>query len=259
MRTSIEIAFRRKVRAVWLDQGLALASQDVPWMEAKAVLAPQVAADNPGADTIRKVLEHVRRIWFDPPDDSLELRAAGLVFFRSTASPINRLLLNWGMTIAAYPFVGNVAEALGRLLRLQQKANRSDVQRRLREQYGDREFVNRSTRFNVSSFLDWGIIAEGKPRGTYVPGISIPAMCPDQLGWLAEAVLISRGQGQLPFSQLCRHPVLFPITLDTFNSSVLRTNPRLRVERLSLNEEQVSLLSPPRLVRSKSSQRIKTG
>src|SRR5438132_6125437 len=141
MRKKVEIAFRRKVRSVWLDQGLALAAQEVPWDEAKPNLAAEISAENPGAETIRKVLEHVRRIWFEPPADSVSLRSAGLNFFRSADSSACRLLLNWGMAIAAYPFVGSVAEALGRLLRLQHQANRADVQRRLREQYGDRDFV----------------------------------------------------------------------------------------------------------------------
>ena len=81
-----------------------------------------------------------------------------------------RFLLNWGMTIAAYPFVGSVGEALGRLLKLQNEARRTDVQRRLREQYGDRDFVNRITRYVISSFLDWGVIAETKDGGVYIPG-----------------------------------------------------------------------------------------
>src|SRR5438105_596044 len=134
MRAKTEIVFRRKVRAIWLDQGLALAAQDVPWEEAKNVLTGQVAAENPGVETIRKVLEHVRRIWFDPPADSASLRSAALDFFRMANTPANRLLLNWGMAIAAYPFVGSVAETIGRLLRLQRQASTADIQRRLREQ-----------------------------------------------------------------------------------------------------------------------------
>jgi len=243
MRAKVEIAFRRKVRAVWLEHGLALAAQEVQWKEAKLVLASEVAAENPGAETIRKVLEHVRRIWFEPPDDSLALRAVALNLFRTNDSAASRFLLNWGMAIAAYPFVGSVAEALGRLLKLQHQANRADVQRRLREQYGDRDFVNRITRYNVSSFLDWGVIAEAKQGGVYLPGKPTRTKSSEQLAWLAEAVLISRGQAQISLSQLCHHPILFPVSMETFNVSALRTNPRLRVERQSLNEEFLFLES----------------
>lgn len=244
MRTKVEIVFRRKVRAVWLDQGMALAAQNLPWHDAKPALADAVAAENPGAETIRKVLEHVRRIWFDPPANCAALLSAALASFRASDSPTTRILLNWGMAIAAYPFVGSVGEALGRLLKLQHEAHRADIQRRLREQHGDRDFVSRITRYDVSSFLDWGVIAEAKTGGIYLPGRQVQPRNAEQLAWLAEAVIISRGENQMPFPQLSHHPILFPVRLDTFNASVLRANPRLRVERQSLNQEFVFLDAP---------------
>jgi len=130
---------------------------------------------------------------------------------------------------------------LGRLLKLQHEAHRVDVQRRLREQYGDRDFVSRITRYDVSSFLDWGVIAETKKAGVYLPGKLIQPKTVEQLGWLGEAVLVSRGGTQMAFSQLCHHPVLFPISVETLNASVLRTNARLRVARQGLNEDFVFL------------------
>ncbi len=241
MRPKVEIAFRRKVRAVWLDQGMALAAPTLSWNDAKPALAEAVATENPGVETIRKVLEHVRRIWFEPPENCLALRSAALTLFRASDSPSTRILLNWGMAIAAYPFVGSVAEALGRLLKLQHEVHRADIQRRLREQHGDRDFVSRITRYDVSSLLDWGVIAETKKAGVYLPGKKVHPGNAEQLAWLAEAVLISRGENQMPFAQLCHHPMLFPVKLDTFNASVLRANPCLRIERQSLNEDFVLL------------------
>lgn len=241
MRAKVEIVFRRKVRAIWLHHGMALAAQGLPWNVAKPVLVESVAAENPGAETIRKVLEHIRRIWFEPPDNCAALRSAALALFRSCDSQTTRTLLNWGMAIAAYPFVGSVGEVLGRLLKLQHEAHRVDVQRRLREQYGDRDFVSRITRYDVSSFLDWGVIAETKKAGVYLPGKLIQPKTVEQLGWLGEAVLVSRGGTQMAFSQLCHHPVLFPISVETLNASVLRTNGRLRIARQGLNEDFVFL------------------
>src|SRR5215471_5091151 len=101
MRDKIEIAFRRKVRAIWLEQGMALAAQGLPWRDAKTSLSKEVAAENAGAETVRKVLEHIRRIWFEPPDDCLALRADALRLFHADDSRDTRFLLNWGMAIAA--------------------------------------------------------------------------------------------------------------------------------------------------------------
>lgn len=243
VRNKIDIVFRRKVRAVWLDQGMALAAQNLAWHDAKLALAEAVATENPGVETIRKVLEHIRRIWFEPPQNCLALHSAALKLFRATDSPATRTLLNWGMATAAYPFVGSVGEALGRLLKLQREAHRSDIQRRLREQYGDRDTVSRLTRYDISSFLDWGVIAEArKQTGVYVPAKQVQPKNTEQIAWLAEAVLISRGETQMSITQLCHHPLLFPFFLETINTSVLRTNPRLKVTRQALNEEFVFLV-----------------
>jgi hypothetical protein len=241
MRRKIEIAFRRKVRAVWLEKGMALAAQEVPWIAAKPALANDIAAENPGAETIRKVLEHIRRIWFEPPDDCRGLHSDALRLYRANSSPDVRFILNWGMAVAAYPFVGSVAEALGRLLRLQKEAHRIDVQRRLREQHGDRDFVDRITRYNISSFLDWGVIEEGKKSGVYHTSNQRRSKSPDHLAWLAEAVLISRGEAQMAFSQICHHPMLFSISVEAITTSILRTSHRLKVARLGLNDDFVSL------------------
>jgi len=241
MSSKVEIVFRRKVRSIWLDEGLALAAKGLPWNEAKPALIEPIAAENPGADTIRKVLEHIRRIWFEPPVNCTELRSAALEMVRSDNSPVTRNVLNWGMTIAAYPFVGSAGEVVGRLLKLQKEARRADIQRRLREQYGDRDFVNRIARYNVSSFLDWGIIVETKPKGIYLAGKQTTPKSNKHLAWLAEAVMISRARTQIGLAELCNHPALFPFALDEVNAMVLQHNPRLRVERQSLSQEVVFL------------------
>lgn len=241
MRPKTEIAFRRKVRAIWLDQGMALAAQNLPWHDAKPALAQSIAVANPGAETVRKVLEHIRRIWFEPPERMSILRSEALRLLSADSSPSSHTLFNWGMSIAAYPFVGSVAEALGRLLKLQPEANRADIQRRLREQYGDRDFVNRITRYNISSFLDWGVIEEADKAGIYTLVKPRNPKHPEYLAWLTEALLIARDKTQMPFSEVHGHPALFPIALQAFDASALEINPRLRVDRQSLNQEFVFL------------------
>ena len=240
-RAKVEVVFRRKVRAVWLEQGMALAAKGADWTAARPELSKEISADNSGAETIRKVLEHVRRIWFEPPDSCTGLREAALTMLRTDETPAVRTIFTWGMTIAAYPFVGSVAEAMGRLLKLQKEAHRTEIQRRLREQHGDRDFVSRITRYDVSSFLDWGVIIEAKKAGVYSSGPKTQPGKPEHFAWLTEAILISRGKTQVPISELTNHPVIFPIDFDKFNGPMLQKNPRLHVERQSLNQEVVFL------------------
>ena len=234
-----EIVFRRKVRAAWLGHGLALAAQGTSWSDAKSVLVAIIAEENPGAETIRKVLEHIRRIWFDPPANCDHLHNTALALFRSNDSSTVRAVLNWGMSIAAYPFVGSVGESLGRLMKLQTSANRSDVQRRLRERYGDRPYVDRITRYTISSFLDWSVISEKGRLGIYSGIDKVQVSNTDLKAWLAEAVLISCNRSQVALSAIPNHPILFPFSLDTLSASDLENNSRLRVERQGLNLDYV--------------------
>ena len=72
-------------------------------------------------------------------------------------------------------------------------------------------------------------------------GLNTPIEESALFAWLTEAVLISRDKPQIAFSQLCTHPALFPIALDTFTISHLQDRQRLRVERQCLNQEFVFL------------------
>lgn len=241
MQTKTDIGFGKKIRADWLDSALDHVAAGQTFEEVKSALAKEIAAHNPGPEAIRKVQTALKRVWFTPPDYCLPLRDDALRLYRKHDSPATRLLLHWGMCMAAYPFVGTVAETMGRLLKLQKEAHVSDVVRRIREQHGDRAFVKRITQYDISSFLDWGVVIETKQRGVYQLTKLIRPQSGDQLAWLVEAVLISRDKTQIAFSELCSHPALFPIALDTFNISHLQDRPRLRVERQSLNQEFVFL------------------
>jgi hypothetical protein len=244
MQSKTDIGFGKKVRGVWLDSALEHAAAGRAFEEVKAELAGEIAANNPGPEAIRKILTPLKRVWFTPPDFCQALRDGALQLFRHNPSAKTRLLLNWGMAIASYPFIGSVAEVLGRLLKLQGEARLADVQRRVREQLGDRDFVGRITRYDVSSFVDWGVITEAGKKGTYVAGKQVRPDGNDVVAWLAEALLISRGKAQMPLSEFSRQPILFPINMDAVSSAALRNNRRLRVARHSHNEDVVFLESP---------------
>lgn len=233
--SSPEIVFRRKVRMLWLEQALALAASGADWESARAALEPEVAAENAGKETIRKVLEHIKRIWFDPPPEAAALLQDALMLSHRPEIPAK--LLCWGMAIAAYPFVGSVAENLGRLIRLQGKAPREDVQRRMREQYGDREYVNRITRFTISSFRDWGVVGKEGSLGDYSPAQVMRPNSVEMMIWLIEALMVSRSRNQLMLSEVFSHPALFPVSMELFNPQMIQEGSRLKMGRQGLNQD----------------------
>ena len=123
------------------------------------------------------------------------------------------MLVHWCMCIAVYPFFGTVAEATGRLLNLQGTASASQVQRRVREQLGERETVSRAARRILRAFFDWGALLETDEKGIYrrAPKRAVDDM---PLAILAiKAILIARSAKPQSLSGLLRGPHLFPFEI----------------------------------------------
>ena len=236
-----DVGFGKKLRGVWLDSALEYAASGKSFDEVRQELAASVAAYNSGPEAIRKVLSSVKRVWFSPPAHCVPLRDAALHLFRANHSADSRRLLNWGMSIASYPFVGACAEGLGRLLRLQADVKACDLERRVEERFGDREFVRRIARYNISSFLDWGVIKHGTKAGTYVLGRQCIPKSREQTAWLVEAVLRASGVSQMTIRQLASHPMLFAFKIEGTLAGTLDANSRLAVRRESLADEAVLL------------------
>jgi hypothetical protein len=242
-RKKSDIGFGKKVRRLCLDLALDFVANGASFEEARPSLAKAIVVDNPGKDATRKILVNLNRVWFNPPDYCKATRDAGVVLYRRGNQSTQGLVLHWGMSIAAYPFIGTVAEAVGRLLRLQGAVSISDVKRRIGEQFGDREFVQRIVRFNISSFFDWGVIAATEEKGRYAPAVKIPVTDPEQAAWLIEALLHSRADGGLDLAKVSQQPLLFPFALEGLisSSAISKANSRLQTMRHGHMQELVML------------------
>ena len=237
-----DIGFGKKIKGSWLDDSLRHVAVGHAFSQAKGELTETIRVDNPGEEAIRKVLSCLNRVWFNPPQYCRTTRDAAVAIYQGSDSANTRFLLNWGMTISAYPFVGSVAEAVGRLLKVQGVARIRDIRRRVNEKFGDREFVQRIVRYDISSFLDWGALLENTVKGQYVAG---PKMLIDdaaQVGWLTEALLHST-TGSLALTHLRQHPVLFPFQIDEISAGLSVNSSRLQTLRHSHNADLITLRS----------------
>jgi hypothetical protein len=242
-RKKVDIGFNRKVRTAWLNETLRLAAAGIAVEEIETTLKAQIGTDNPGKETIRKVFIYLNRVWLQPPAYCTGLREDALAMFRLRPDEGSAFLLNWGMCLAAYPFIAHVAEATGRLLRLQGSAQALQVNVRLRERFGDRHFVHRSVRYNLSTFLEAGALKEGATKGVYQRGRLMKPRDDRETAWLVEALLHAQDQTNLPLPLIMAHGALFPFDLTGLSLATLRANPRLEVFRHSLDETLVGLRS----------------
>jgi hypothetical protein len=146
------------------------------------------------------------------------------------------------MAQASYPFWGAVASQTGRLLRLQGTAAATHVQRRVREQYGERETVSRAARRVLRSFIDWGVLSETGQKGVYRQAEVLPIQDSQLVAWLIEATLHARENGSGAIKDLLDSPSLFPFRLKPKSAeSLVAASPRLEVLRHGLDEDLVIL------------------
>jgi len=240
-RSKHDTGFNRKVHLEWLEKTLRMAASGIAFGEIEESLKEDIARENQGKETIRKVFVHLNRVWLQPPRYCVALRDSAFSMFRDRPESECAFLLSWGMCLAAYPFIAHVAEATGRLLRLQGSAQASQINTRILEQFGDRHFIHRSVRYNLSMFLDSGVLKESAKRGIYTRGRIVRPRDNKTLSWLVEALLHSQDDTSMPVQQIAAHGALFPFDLDQLTLQTVTVNPRLQVLRHSLRDTLVTL------------------
>ena len=154
----------------------------------------------------------------------------------------DHVAVHWGMVMAVYPFWAAVAANTGRLLCLQGTAAAAHVQRRVREQYGERETVSRAARRVISSFGDWGVLTGTKEKGIYSQGDTYSIDDPKLISWLIEASLHARSNGKAAIKDLLGSTSLFPFRLMHVPAEhLVSMSPRLDLLRHGLDDDLVML------------------
>jgi hypothetical protein len=147
--------------------------------------------------------------------------------------------------MAVYPFWSGVATQVGRLLRLQCSAAAAHVQRRVREQYGERETVSRAARRVLRSYLDWGVLQETGTKGIYSAGTTLAVDDSRLIAWLAEAFLHARANGSAPLKDLIDSPSFFPFRIKSIHAEgLVAASSRLDILRHGLDNDLVMLRKP---------------
>jgi len=240
------IGVDRLVRLDWLQETaqLALAGDDVETI--KNYLREHIQGEFPSSDSsvrgsIDKTLTILLKIWVRPPKELQDLHARALEHLQDLSRQ-ERLPLHWGMTMAVYPFWGAVAGSVGRLLGLQDNVAAVQVQRRLREQYGERQTVSRRVRYLLRSFIDWGVLKEADAQGIYLRGQQESVIDTGVAAWMIEAYLQSISEGSSEFRSILNSPRLFPFHFPSMAAGRLeQLSDGIKVVRHGLDQELVML------------------
>jgi len=245
-RRAVQVGLDRIIRLNWLERTarLVLAGNDASAVKEalQAYLRGAFCPDNTKVrGSLDKTITILMKIWVRPPSDLLSLHREGLKLL-SHVPREDHIAVHWGMTMAVYPFWGNVAAHVGRLLRLQGTAAASQVQRRVREQYGERETVSRAARRVLRSFIDWDVLKETSEKGVYTTGRTLVIAQTEVITWLAEAFLHAHPNGAAALSTVLNAASLFPFRLDPIPAAHLAAvSERLDALRHGLDQDLIML------------------
>ena len=243
-----QIGFSQRIRLQWLEQTANLVLAGTPRqtvLDALQVLLHDKLSVGRHAErgNREKAITILMQIWVTVPSELSCLRDVGLALLQ-LLPPDEHIAVHWGMTMAVYPFFGSVAGSVGRLLRLQGTAAAAQVQRRVREKYGERDTVSRAARRVLRTFVDWGVLAESSTAGVYVPGQVLAATNDKLAVWLMEAVLHTIPNNTSPLQAVIDAPSLFPLTLERFPTGALAASGRIGIIRHGLDDDLVMLRTP---------------
>lgn len=209
-----QIGIDRLVRLEWLEKTASLVLAGNTAKDIKEALQYDLQSffrtDNKTVrGSLDKTITILMKVWLSPPRELSAFRADGLELLKRAPRPM-RVAVHWGMVMAVYPFWSNVATQVGRLLRLQDSVAALHVQRRIREQYGQRETVSRRTRYVLRSFINWGVIKQSSAKGVYGSAGIHSLDDPQVMAWLIEAQLQADPNGRNTVSSLNDPLSLFP-------------------------------------------------
>ncbi len=242
----LQIGIDRRIRLKWLEytSNLVLAGNDEN--KVKDELEQLLTSAFPSSSvnirgSLSKTITILLKTWLHVHRDIHSLRDVGLELLQ-TVKKTDHLPIHWGMIIAAYPFWGTVAGQTGRLLRLQENVAVSQIQRRLREHYGERETVSRAAQRVIRSFVDWGVLDETSDKGIYSQGVTLSIKNPKLISWLVEASLCARSNGSAAIKDLLDSTSLFPFRLTHISAEhLVSLSPRLELLRHGLDDNLVML------------------
>lgn len=192
-----------------------------------------------GVAARKKTRTVLNRLWLDPRAELVEFAERGAEIFKANPTvPVSAL--NWGMSIATYPFFGKVAELVGRLSALQGDCASAEVHRRMSEIYGEREGTCRMTNMVLQSQASWGALERVDKGKRLIRRVPVTLTNEQVVVWLVEAVLRYTGKA-VSVPSLQSMPLIYPFVLDQSLAYVISNCPHLELRSEGSSNQYVAL------------------
>ena len=234
------VGFDRELKISWLDLTARLVAAGVIDKALKTELDYSLEGELSDNGRLRgaksKTITVLMKLWAKVPPETQALRNEAVQLLNTSSSS---LILHWGLAMAVYPYFYDAADNIGRLTSLQGSFTVNQLQRRMREKYGERETVSRAVNRLVQSLLEWGVLEELAEKRNFKTVLAATSLNENIANWILEASLIATGNNSAPIDTLIKSPALFPFRIDAINSFELNKHPRLQVFRQGVDDDVV--------------------
>ena len=241
MKRGGQIGFSQRIHLDWLGYTANLVLAGNSKEEIVAALGERLkeklsVGNQPERGNRDKAITILTKVWVTVPRELQSLRDEGLDHLRCR-DPSDRMLVHWCMCMAVYPFFGTVADAVGRLLRLQGTAGAAQVQRRLRERFGERETVARAARRILRAYIDWGVLLATDEKGMYRGSAKFAIDNSPLAVWAIKAMLFAANGNPRSASAMLRGPRLFPFNVSLPMIRELEACEAIAISRYGLDQK----------------------
>lgn len=224
------------LRLNWLDF-LAEQGKNIDLKNIHTKLDFYLQNDLQGPTSRKKVVTILLRVWRQVPPEFEPLRDKALELYSRLAPP-ERLVLHWGMLLLTHPFFRDMTAELGNMFTLQHEVPASQIYRKTRSLYGDKERVNVATK-SVLATLRFMECLESTKKTFYTMPEKREINDQELKNWLAEVVIRVSGKGALPIDLIASAPFLYPFRL-RLNTAIINS-PSLNLLRQGLDMNMVCL------------------
>lgn len=192
-----------------------------------------------GAESRRKTVDILKRLWISPFPTSETFVERGIVLHRELGE-VAALPLIWGASISTYPFFGKVSELMGRLFSLQGDCSILEVQRRNAEIYGDRDGITRAVNRVIQTQTSWNVIQRIESSKRLIKSPSVVVSNDELTAWLIEAAVRYIGK-PVSVPTLQSLAVLFPFSLVQSPAYVVSNSAHLELRSEGPNTQFAAL------------------
>lgn len=236
------VKVKASLKREWFEEATRLAVQDIEQELAIGLLDELISRTVSSRDTIERNLSYLIRIWIKPTNELRSSRNNAIELASINRCKETLLVINYFLLLANYPWVREIAEICGRLIRLQGEIKLEQLKRKIAEVHGNREYIFRSARHTLSTITKLGLL-EMPGKGKYkLPPVKFElAQSRNLAAFCIESLLRSYGpQGTLKRHELESHPALFAFNCNQLAESSLNDD-RFILSRESISDEIIFL------------------